>query len=83
MRAKHASSSYKCITTLIVTGTRHHYAAWVWSCTNFVHSAQYAPFIMQKDTLMGNSAQRKDTPPRALKRQVIMTWRLLQQILWF
>ena len=43
MRAKHACNSYKCITRLIVTGTRHHYAAWVWSCTNFVHGVQYAP----------------------------------------
>ena len=38
MRAKHAC---KCITRLIVTGTRHHYAGWAWSCINFVrgHSA--------------------------------------------
>ena len=43
MRAKHACNSYKCITRLIVTGTRHHYAGWAWSCTNFVHSAQNAP----------------------------------------
>ena len=46
MRAKHACNSYKCITRLIVTGTRHYYAGWAWSCTNFVHSArtaQYAP----------------------------------------
>ena len=39
MRAKHACNSYKCITRLIVTGTRHYYAGWAWSCTNFVHSA--------------------------------------------
>ena len=32
------SKSYKCIRTLIVTDTRHYYAALVWSCTNFVHS---------------------------------------------
>ena len=28
----------KCITRLIVTGTRHYYAGWAWYCTNFVHS---------------------------------------------
>ena len=40
MGAKHACNSYKCITTLIVTGTRHYYAGWAWSCTNFVHGAR-------------------------------------------
>ena len=30
------------ITRLIVTGARHYYAAWVRSCTNFVHSAHPA-----------------------------------------
>ena len=39
MRAKHASNSYKCITRLIVTGTRQYCAALVWSCTIFAHSA--------------------------------------------
>ena len=39
MRAKHACNSYKCITRLIVTCTRHHYAGWAWSCTYFVHGA--------------------------------------------
>ena len=44
MRAKHACNSYKCITRLIVTGTRHYYVSWAWPCTNFVHSApQSAP----------------------------------------
>ena len=43
MRAKHACNSCKCITRLIVTGTRHYYVGWAWSCTNFVHSAQNAP----------------------------------------
>ena len=42
MRVKHASNSYRCITRLIVTGTRHHDAAWVRPCTNFVHSARTA-----------------------------------------
>ena len=42
MRAKDASNSYKCITRLIVTGIRQYYAALVWSCTNFVHSARTA-----------------------------------------
>ena len=42
MRAKHACNSYKCITRLIVTGTRHHYAGRTWSCTNFVHSVHTA-----------------------------------------
>ena len=45
-RARHASNSYKCITRLIVTGTGHYYAAWVWSCTNFVHIAQDAPLAL-------------------------------------
>ena len=26
----------------MVTGTRHYYASWVWSCTNFVQSARVA-----------------------------------------
>ena len=39
MRARHANNSYQCMTRLIVTGTEHCYAAWVWSCTNLVHSA--------------------------------------------
>ena len=42
MRAKHASNSYKCITKLIVTRTKHHYVAWVWSYTTFVHNARTA-----------------------------------------
>ena len=42
MRAKHACNSYKCITRLIVTGTRHYYAGWAWSYTNVVHSARTA-----------------------------------------
>ena len=46
MRAKHAYNSYKCITRLIVTGTRHYYAGWAWFCTNFVHGAQNAPPIL-------------------------------------
>ena len=36
-------AAHKCITRLIVTGTRHHYAGWAWSCTYCVHSAQNAP----------------------------------------
>ena len=46
MRAKHACNSYKCITRRIVIGTRHHYACWAWSYTNFVHSAQNALYCM-------------------------------------
>ena len=42
MRAKHACNSYKCITRLIVTGTRHYYAGWACSCTNFVHNVGMA-----------------------------------------
>ena len=45
MSAKHATNPYRCITRLIVTGTRHYYAAWVGSCTNFVHSARTAHSI--------------------------------------
>ena len=48
MRPKDASSSCKCKTRLIVT--RHHYAAWVWSCTNFVHRAQYTPLCWHAKT---------------------------------
>ena len=51
MRAKHACNSYKCISRLIVSGTRHYYAGWAWSCTNFVHSAGTA------------RAQRAKRPP--------------------
>ena len=43
MRARHAGKSYKWTTRLIVDDTRHCYVVWVWSYTNFVHSAQYAP----------------------------------------
>ena len=38
-----ATHIYKRITRLIDIGTRHYYAAWVWSCTNFTTSTQYSP----------------------------------------
>ena len=52
MRARHASNSYKCITRLIVTRTRHYYAAWVWSCTTFMHSVRITRNTPPYDKLM-------------------------------
>ena len=55
MRAKHTCNSFECITKLMVTGTKHYYVAWAWSCTNFVHSAGTArktrPLSMATSTL--------------------------------
>ena len=43
IKAMHARNSYKCITRLIVTSTRHDFAAWVQSYTKFMHNMQDAP----------------------------------------
>ena len=69
MRAKHANNSYKCITRLIVTGTRHCHVAWVWSCINVVHGARttphYTPYVEAETTL-----QKQINAPKGRFKQV-------------
>ena len=65
MRARHASKSYKCTTRLIIIDTRHYYAVCIWSCTSFVHSAQYAPLRTAPHphhTLLPSSCSPSPTP---------------------
>ena len=89
MRVKHACNSYKCITRLIVTGTRHHYAGWAWSCTNFVHSAGTArktppmhgiPDMCQILEHRGLDLECVFAPVEGL---LVIVWRQLENLVFF
>ena len=69
-KAWKAGNSYKCTTRLIVTGTRHCYAAWVWSCTNLVRSARNMPREegqMSSASVISSSRAPQSPPPHQNK----------------